>query len=79
MRCWGELKGLRAQSVVEVMRAIFRICGNKSHPGLQLVKKLATPLATETSCHRNTTCKTVYDTSREPNIGFSKNVLIVPP
>ena len=26
------------------MRAIFRICGNESHPGLQLVEKLATPL-----------------------------------
>ena len=26
------------------MRAIFRICGNESQPGLQLVKKLATPL-----------------------------------
>ena len=26
------------------MRAIFRICGNESRPGLQLVKKLATPL-----------------------------------
>ena len=31
------------------------------------VEKLATPLATETSCHRNTTCKTVYATSRELN------------
>ena len=28
------------------MRAIFRICGNESQPGLQLVEKLATPLAT---------------------------------
>ena len=26
------------------MRAIFRISGNESHPGLQLVEKLATPL-----------------------------------
>ena len=26
------------------MRAIFRICGNESHPGPQLVEKLATPL-----------------------------------
>ena len=25
-------------------RVIFRICGNKSQPGLQLVEKLATPL-----------------------------------
>ena len=78
MRCWGELKGLRAQSVGEVMRAIFRICGNESHLGLQLVEKLATPLATETSCHRNTACKTVYATCRELNNGFSENILIVP-
>ena len=34
MRCWGEL----------VMGAIFRICGNKSQPGLQLDEKLATHL-----------------------------------
>ena len=27
------------------MRAIFRICGSESQPGLQLVEKLATPLA----------------------------------
>ena len=26
------------------MRAIFRICGDESQAGLQLVKKLATPL-----------------------------------
>ena len=26
------------------MHAIFRICGNESQPGLQLVKELATPL-----------------------------------
>ena len=26
------------------MPAIFRICGNESQPGLQQVKKLATPL-----------------------------------
>ena len=26
------------------MRAIFRMSGNESHPGLQLVEKLATPL-----------------------------------
>ena len=35
MRCWGELKSLRAQSVGEVrlvMHAIFRICGNESQP-----------------------------------------------
>ena len=47
MRCWGELKSLRGQSVGEVrlvMRAIFRICGNESQPGLQLVEKLTTPL-----------------------------------
>ena len=47
MLCWGELKSLRGQSVGEVrlvMRAIFRICGNESQPGLQLVEKLSTPL-----------------------------------
>ena len=47
MRCWGELKSLRGQSVGKVrlvMRAIFRICGNQSQPGLQIVEKLATPL-----------------------------------
>ena len=27
------------------MRAIFKICGNESQPGLQLVEKLAMPLA----------------------------------
>ena len=26
------------------MRAIFRICGSESQPGLELVEKLATPL-----------------------------------
>ena len=26
------------------VRAIFRICGNESQPGLQLVKRLVTPL-----------------------------------
>ena len=30
MPCWDELKSLRAQSVGEVMRAIFSICGNES-------------------------------------------------
>ena len=30
---------------VLVLRAIFRICGNESQPGLQLVGKLATPLS----------------------------------
>ena len=30
---------------VQVMHAIFRICGNESQPGLQIVEKLATPLA----------------------------------
>ena len=49
MGCWGELKSLRAQSVGEVseylvMRAIFRIRGNESQPGLQIVKELAMPL-----------------------------------
>ena len=44
MHGWGELKSLRAQSVGEVsvvMRVIFRICGNESQPGLQLVENLA--------------------------------------
>ena len=26
------------------MRAIFRICGNESQPGQQIVEKLATPM-----------------------------------
>ena len=40
-------KSLRGQGVGEVrlvMRASFRICGNESQPGLQIVGKLATPL-----------------------------------
>ena len=50
MHCWGELKSLRAQKwwrgeCVLVMRAIFRICGNESQPGLHIVEMLATPLA----------------------------------
>ena len=43
----SELKSLRGQGVSEfrlVMRAIFRICGNESQPGLQIVEKLTTPL-----------------------------------
>ena len=43
----GELKSLRGQSAGEVrlvMRAVFRICGNESQPGLQIVEKLASPL-----------------------------------
>ena len=36
-KCWWS-------QCVLVMRAIFRICGNESQPGLQLVEKLATPL-----------------------------------
>ena len=39
MRWWGPR--------VLVMCAIFRIWGNESQPGLQLVKKLATPLMTK--------------------------------
>ena len=45
MRCWGDLKSLRGQSVGEVRlvtRAVFRICGNESQPDLQIVEKLAT-------------------------------------
>ena len=30
------------------MHAIFRICGNESWPGLQLVEKMATPLTGST-------------------------------
>ena len=43
---------------VLVVRAIFRICGNESHPGLQLVEKLATPLYLngKLSAVRLTTC-----------------------
>ena len=47
MRCWGDLKSLRGQSVGEVRlvtRAVFRICGNEGQPDLQIVEKLATPL-----------------------------------
>ena len=44
MRCWVELKERWWGQCVLVMRAIFRICGNESHPGPQLVEKLATPL-----------------------------------
>ena len=43
MRCWGELKSLRAQSVGEV--SSYRICGNESQPGLQKIEKVATPPA----------------------------------
>ena len=37
---WGQC--------VLVMRANFRICGNESHPGLQIVEKVATPLVAVT-------------------------------
>ena len=56
MRCRGELKSLRAQSVGEGSHsslAIFRICGNECQPGLQLVKKLATPLTLAIICHED--------------------------
>ena len=43
MRCWGELKSLRARSVGEVNS--YRICGNESQPGVQIAEKLASPLA----------------------------------
>ena len=48
MHCWGELESLGGQSVGEVrlvVRTIFRICGNESQPGLQIVEELAMPLA----------------------------------
>ena len=43
MRCWGQLKSLRARSVGEV--SSYRICENESQPALQIVEKLAKPLA----------------------------------
>ena len=46
--CWGELKSLRGESVGkvrQVVHAVFRMCGNESQPGLQIVEELATPLA----------------------------------
>ena len=43
MHCWGKLKSLRARSVDEVNS--YRICGNESQPELQIVEKLASPLA----------------------------------
>ena len=48
MHCWGELESLGGHSVGEVrlvVRTIFRICGNESQPGLQIVEELAMPLA----------------------------------
>ena len=33
------------RSVLLAMHTIFRICGNESQPGLQLVEKWATPLS----------------------------------
>ena len=48
---WGKRlkssKCLWGQCVL-VMRAIFRIWGNESHPGLQIVEKKATPLVAVT-------------------------------
>ena len=35
---------VRSLRTSQVMRAIFRMYGNESQPGLQLVDKLATPL-----------------------------------
>ena len=48
MHCRDELKSLRDQSVGKVRQvvlAVFRICGNESQPGLQIVEELAMPLA----------------------------------
>ena len=44
----GWAKNLRSSKCwwgrcVQVMRAVFRMCGNESQPGLQLVEKLTTP------------------------------------
>ena len=47
MRCWGEL----------VMGAIFRICGNKSQPGLQLDEKLATHLKSREFTFKDCRCR----------------------
>ena len=48
MRCWGELKSLRPQSVGEVSAYTNHECRFqdmwKLNAGLQLVEKLATPL-----------------------------------
>ena len=49
MRFWGELEGLRPQRVGEVSAytnhaCSFRICGNETQLGLQIVEKLATLL-----------------------------------
>ena len=37
MRCWGQLKSLRARSVGEV--SSYRICENESQPALQKIRK----------------------------------------
>ena len=42
---WGV--GAPRENKLLVMRAIFRICGKESQPGLQLVEQLATPLDTK--------------------------------
>ena len=52
MHCWGELKGLRGQSVGEVSPyySWVQFSGYvemKSQPGLQIVEKLATPFISE--------------------------------
>ena len=48
MHCRDELKSLRDQSVGKVRQvvlAVFRICGNESQPGLQIVEERAIPPA----------------------------------
>ena len=47
MRQTGHANDLQETSARSV---IFRICGNKSQPGLQLVEKLATPLYVQSCC-----------------------------
>ena len=43
------------------MRAIFRICGNESQPGLQLVEKKATPLVNCPGSIKANVCLSMMD------------------
>ena len=43
---------VRSVHYILVMRAIFRMHGNESQPGLQLVKKLAMPLVGKNTWER---------------------------
>ena len=45
MRCWCELKSLRAHDRSKCGEvSSYRTCGNESQPELQIVEKLAAPL-----------------------------------